>query len=85
MFQSLHLCRWVWFLFRSRLLRDGQEGWGTSGGISLSRRVRVRRADVSKCASEEEEAPSSPGAAWPGTSGHGAREESFPDCPQLMV
>lgn len=49
-----------------------------AGGTSLSRRIQVRRADVSKwpgCASEEEKAPSSSGAAWPGTSGRGARGE----------
>lgn len=37
------------------------------------------------CASEEEKAPNSSEVVLPSTSGDGAYEESFPDCPQLMV
>lgn len=57
-------------------------------GTSLSCGIQVRRADVSKMpvyASEEEKALNSPEVVMPSTSGDGAYEESFLDCPQLIV
>lgn len=76
----------VLFLFSDEWA--GGRGQVKSVGTSLSCRIQVRRADVSKLpvyASEEEKAPNSSEVVLPSTSGDGAYEESFPDCPQLMV
>lgn len=65
---------------------NGQEERGQVklGGMALTCTVQVRRAGVSQLpvyASEEEKALNSPAVVLLSTSGDGAYEESFLDCP----
>lgn len=69
-------------------LINGQEERGQVKlvGMPLSCTAQVRRAGVSQLpayASEEEKALNSPAVVLLSTSGDGAYEESFLDCPQL--